>query len=83
MLMPALLNNICTISTCQEQWQQDGDLLIIGGDWNEEVLLPSWHALWNELGLVSPKEHIQLQDISTYSCGCKTIGYGLCVPSPT
>jgi len=27
-----------------EQWQQYGDLLIIGGNWNEEVMSPQWCA---------------------------------------
>jgi len=56
-----------------EKWQQEGDILIIGGDWNEEVSSSSWCAFWHDVGLVSLAGLIQRQPIATYSHGQKQL----------
>jgi len=64
-----------------EQWQQEGDLIIIGGDWNEEVSNPIWHQFWNNLGLVSPAGLINQTPTSTYYHSQKQLDMVYVAPS--
>jgi len=61
-----------------ESWQQGGNLLIIGGDWNEEVSTPAWHTFWNNLGLVTPRRSHTQSPVTYLFSRAPTIGYGLC-----
>jgi len=56
-----------------ELWQEEGNLLIIGSDWNEDVLSPTWRNYWNNLGLVSPQGLIQHHPTATYNRGRKQL----------
>jgi len=38
------------------QWQEEGDELIIGGDWNTNTALAQWLQLWSSLALYEPKK---------------------------
>jgi len=42
------------LKTAIEQWQQDGNFLVIGGNRNTEISSPAWHLFWINLGHVSP-----------------------------
>jgi len=47
--------------------------LIIGSDWNKDVLSPVWHNYGNTLGLVSPQDLIQRNPTATYNRGQKQL----------
>ena len=34
-------------------WQEAGDALIVGGDWNDDISTPDWKAFWTSLGLTA------------------------------
>jgi len=34
-------------------WQEAGDALIVGGDWNDDISTPNWKAFWTSLGLTA------------------------------
>ncbi len=34
-------------------WQQEGDALIVGGDWNDDTSKSDWKAFWTSLGLTA------------------------------
>jgi len=54
-----------------ELWQDDGYLLIVGSDWNEEVSSPSWQAFWNNLSLVTLDGLTQQLPTAMYNCRSK------------
>ena len=35
------------------EWQNEGDLLIVGGDWNDDTTTLDWQRYWTELGLTA------------------------------
>jgi len=40
------------LKKCITQWQEDGDIIVIGGDWNEDTNAGPWKQFWQTLGLV-------------------------------
>ena len=50
------------------EWQTLNDLLIIGGDWNEDTSSTNWQRYWDDLGLLSPFQG-QHQTWSTFARG--------------
>jgi len=64
-----------------EKWQADGNLLIIGRDWNEEVSSPPWRTFWHNLGLVNPEGLISRTPTATYNHGCKQLDMVYLSPS--
>jgi len=37
-----------------QEWQDLGDTLIIGGDWNDDTAAAQWKCFWTDLGLYEP-----------------------------
>jgi len=64
-----------------EQWQEDGNILIVGGDWNEKVSSPPWHAFWHNLGLLSLHRLINHLPTASYNCGSKQLDMVYLSPS--
>jgi len=40
------------LKQCITQWQEDGDIIVVGGDWNEDTNAGPWKQFWQFLGLV-------------------------------
>ncbi len=52
-----------------QDWQQLGDLLIIGGDWNADTNDPTWKRFWWEIGLYAPIKKGNQEVEATYNRG--------------
>jgi len=55
------------------EWQDEGDFLIVGGDWNHNIREESWKRFWQDLDLVTPQALADSPPISTYARGSHQI----------
>ncbi len=65
--MKQLTSKIC-------QWQEEGNELITGGDWNTNMALAQWLSQWASLGLYEPiKKGNSNREASYNQGGCNQI----------